>query len=106
MSSYDYTGEERRHAPRHPLRLTATIRQRGGRRINVDLRDISTHGFGCEYASTLNIGEQMWLKFDHLEAMDVVVIRRDGFYYGLSFVTPLHQSAVDHLIAQYAKLAA
>lgn len=103
MFGSNYQGEERRGAERHQIRLSATLRASGGRRVTVEVRDISTLGFCCEYASSLQIGELMWLKFADHDSMEVVVERREGFYYGLTFVRPLHVSTLDHLVSRYAK---
>jgi hypothetical protein len=106
MSGLGYQDTERRGAERHEIKLSATLRASGGRRVTVEIRNVSVLGFCCEYASTLQIGELMWLKFADLDSMEVVVERRDGYLYGLTFVRPLHVSTLDHLVARYAKTAA
>ncbi len=102
----DYNGVERRQAERHAIALAGTLRASGGRRVNVEIRDISQIGFRCEYASTLQIGELMWLKFADLESIEVTVERREGYNYGLTFVRPLHVSTLDNLVSRYSKRAA
>ena len=106
MSDYVYAGAERRSAARTPVAVSATLRASGGHRVNVALKDISEIGFRCEYASDLRVGEQMWLKFNDFEAMEVEVIRRDGYDYGLSFLRPLHSAMLDHIVSRYARVLA
>ncbi len=106
MNTNSYTGVERRSAVRRDVTVSAMLRSSGTNRVKVALRDISEIGFCCEYASELRIGDKMWLKFDNLEAMDVVVVRRDGYYYGMSFVRPLHVSTLEFLVQSYGKALA
>jgi hypothetical protein len=106
MSDYPYSGIERRQAPRSTIAVDATLRASGGHRINVALKDISEIGFRCEYASDLKIGELMWLKFADFEAMEVDVIRRDGYDYGLRFQRPLHTAMLDHVVNRYGRVVA
>ena len=106
MFSSQYSGIERRKSDRMVIAMPATLRASGGRRVNVELRDISITGFSCEYASSLSIGERLWMKFADYEALEVEVVRREGFYYGLSFIRPLHEAMIGHVIQRYGKMVA
>ncbi len=106
MYNSAYNGAERRTAPRSTIAVSATLRASGGHRVNVALKDISEIGFRCEYASELRIGEQMWLKFADFEAIEVSVVRRDGYDYGLTFSRPLHTAMLEHILTRYALQAA
>ena len=104
MLSNQYSGVERRQSDRIVIAMPATLRVSGGRRVTVDLRDISVTGFSCEYASSLSVGERLWLKFADYEALEVEVTRREGFYYGFCFTRPLHQAMIDHVVKRYGKI--
>jgi hypothetical protein len=106
MMNYSYSGDDRRQSGRSDIAMHATLRASGCHRLAVELKDISAVGFRCEYASELRIGEILWLKFDDFEAMEVEVIRRDGYIYGLTFVHPLYDAVLDEVVRRYGRVIA
>ncbi len=97
---------ERRRAQRYPIAIAGTLRASGGRRVSIELHDISALGFNCEYASDLAVGEHLWAKFANLESIDVTVVWRERYRYGLLFNIPLNEAVLDHIVRQYGKIAA
>lgn len=106
MTYSAYSGAERRAAPRQRITMDGTLRESGGRRIPITLHDISVVGFSCEYAHSLRIGQKLWAKFANLDVLDVQVVRRDGYRYGLMFETPLNPAVFDYIITHYGRVSA
>jgi len=83
---------EKRRAPRAPLGIAASMRERGG--TASDVRVLTFSAFGCQvagYVPTSNDG-QAWLKLPGLESQAVTVVWIKGHHVGVEFDRPLHPS--------------
>ena len=83
---------EKRRAPRAPLGIDASMRERG--RTAMDVKVLTFSSFGCQvsgYLPTTDDG-QAWLKLPGLESQCVTVVWNSGTSLGLEFERPLHPS--------------
>ncbi|MCE2843171.1 MAG: hypothetical protein ACK564_04510 [Novosphingobium sp.] len=83
---------EKRRAPRAPLGIDASMRERG--RTALDVKVLTFSAFGCQVTGFLpTSGEgQAWLKLPGLESQAVTVIWNNGQHIGVEFERPLHPS--------------
>lgn len=94
-----FSGAERRRAPRLALSLAATVRERGRPAFSVTMVDLSTNGCRIELMSDLEPGSWVWLKLPGLEARYSRIAWCRGCFAGIEFETPLHEAVVDCLAA-------
>lgn len=95
-----------RRALRLDVSMKAALRKTGTTRFNVDVLDMSVMGFRCETAYNLTPGTRVWLGVPKLEALESIVMWREGFTYGCAFVTPLHHAVLDHVVKKFRKKVA
>ncbi|MFN5819529.1 MAG: hypothetical protein ACK44Y_03755, partial [Novosphingobium sp.] len=76
---------EKRRAPRAPLGIDASMRERG--RTALDVKVLTFSAFGCQVTGFLpTSGEgQAWLKLPGLESQAVTVIWNNGQHIGVEF---------------------
>jgi len=89
---------EKRDSMRHPIRLRATIRNRGDFR-RVTLSDLSTGGFRMAFGESLPSGAPLTLQMDGFEPVKAFVVWQDGDQVGCRFANALHPALVDAAIA-------
>jgi hypothetical protein len=91
------------HAPRVHERVAVsaevTLRRSGKRHFRVRVYDVSPDGCKAEFVERPEIDEQLWVKFDGIEALEAQVCWVDGSEVGLKFARPIH-SAVFGLLVQ------
>ena len=68
--------------------------------FRVRVYDLSPEGCRAEFVERPGIGEQLWVKFDGMEALEAKVRWIVGAKAGLKFVRPLHAAVFDLLIAK------
>jgi hypothetical protein len=92
----------RNHWPRKAERLNikaqATLRRMGRTSYRVDVTDISRFGCSSEFVERPTIYENMWIKFDHLDAMESTVCWIEGSSLGLMYKNPIHPAVFDMLM--------
>lgn len=83
---------EKRRAPRAPLGIAASMRERG--RTSFDVKVLTFSAFGCQIAGfyPATADGQAWLKLPGLESQAVTVIWNNGQNIGVEFEYPLHPS--------------
>ena len=83
---------EKRRAPRAPLGIDASMRERG--RTAFDVKVLTFSAFGCQVSGFLPTTSdgQAWLKLPGLESLAVSVIWKSGQSIGVEFERPLHPS--------------
>ena len=89
-----------RNAKRVDLTAEVALRRPGRPPYKVRVCDISTHGCRSEFVDRPAEGETMFIKFDGLEAMEVVARWIEPPLTGLSFLRPIHPAVFDMLIAR------
>jgi len=68
--------------------------------FRVRIYDLSPEGCKAEFVERPSIGEQLWVKFDGIEALEAKVRWIVGAKAGLKFARPLHAAVFDLLIAK------
>lgn len=83
---------EKRRAPRAPLGIDASMRERG--RTAYDVKVLTFSAFGCQITGFLpTTGDgQAWLKLPGLESQAVTIIWNNGQHIGVEFERPMHPS--------------
>lgn len=93
-------GQKRQHE-RVPLRMTASLRESGGRKYDIIVFDLSLSGCRCEALFTVNPGSRIWIQIPGMQSIETVVIRRDRFILGCQFVNKLHPATFDHIRTKF-----
>jgi hypothetical protein len=78
------------------------MRRAGKTHFRVHIYDISPDGCKAEFVDRPELGEQLWIKFDGMEAMEAHVCWIVGARAGLRFVRPIHAAIFDMLVARFA----
>ena len=71
---------------------------RGGFRVHV--YDLSREGCKAEFVDRPELGEQLWIRFDGLGAIEATVRWIAGMRAGLRFARAIHPAVFDVLIAK------
>ena len=98
MPNWNHGG---RRADRLDVRMTASLREIGCTKFNVDVLDMSISGFRFETAYSIAQASRVWLTIPGLAGQESIVAWQDRFRYGAYFVTPLHVAVFDHIVAIY-----
>lgn len=84
-----------RREDRMPVQIGAGLRQRGAGGVTVDILDLSTKGFRAMTHLDLQIGADVWLRFDGLESLHARVAWMRGNCAGCQFVNPIHPAVLE-----------
>ena len=92
------------HTPRaderEELTSAVSLRRLGRKQYQAQIFDLTARGCKVEFIERPRAGELLWIKFDGLDSIEAIVRWVDGFYGGLQFVRPIHESIFDRLIAR------
>jgi hypothetical protein len=95
---------EREFKPRNVERtgLTADIslRRIGRQHYRVPVLDVSPEGCKVEFVERPRLDELVWVKFDHLEALEAAVCWVDGYSGGIKFLRPIYESVYTLLLTK------
>ena len=89
--------DDRRHAPRRLVNLAAALREQGARTTSVTILNVGSGGCKVRTESPLGVGEEVWLKFEGLEAKRSKVVWSDGGCVGCQFAVPLHNGELEQI---------
>jgi hypothetical protein len=78
-----------------------TMRRSGKLPFRVHIYDLTPNGCRAEFVERPEFGEQLWIKFDQLEALEAKVRWVAGPKTGLEFARPVHQAVFDLLVARH-----
>lgn len=92
--------DERRHAARRLVNLAAALRERGARTSFVTILNVGLGGCKLRTESPLCVGEEVWLKFEGLEAKRSKIVWSEGGCVGCQFAVPLHDSELEQIAPQ------
>ena len=84
------------------LNAEVTLRSAGKPQFRVSVHDASPHGCRIEFVERPKLGDQVWVRFDGLEALAATVCWVEGFGGGLEFDRPLHPAVFDTLAKQHS----
>lgn len=96
---YDEVPEPRRHQ-RLCVDGEVTMRRAGKLSFRVRIYDMSPDGCRAEFVDRPEIAEQLWIKFDGMEALEARVRWIAGSRAGLKFARPIHPAVFDLLVAK------
>ncbi|SFS10264.1 PilZ domain-containing protein [Sphingomonas jatrophae] len=89
-----------RSAERQPVTLVARLRQSGAKPIEVEVHDLSTHGFQVDTVHIIRPGQIVWLQFGPLAPLEAQVRWFRNYRIGCAFSQPLHPAVLDSIVAQ------
>jgi hypothetical protein len=78
------------------------MRRAGKTNFRVHIYDISPDGCKAEFVDRPELGEQLWIKFDGMEALEAHVCWIAGARAGLRFGRQIHSAIFDLLVARLA----
>ena len=76
------------------------LRRAGKMHFRVHVYDLSPEGCRAEFVDRPDFNEQLWIKFDGMEALEANVRWIAGSSAGLRFARPLHAAVFDLLVAR------
>lgn len=98
-SGFDLDTQTRRNAERRPVRLMAKLRQRGAKALEIEVHDLSTHGFQVDTVHVIKSGQIVWLQFASLAPLQAKVCWFRDYRIGCAFVAPLYPAVLDAILA-------
>lgn len=94
---------EGRRAERRIVNLAARLREPGASMTEIEVQDLSTHGFRAQGELGVEPGAHVWLKLQGLETQNCRVVWAEEGRAGFEFVSPLHPATVEELAATSRK---
>ena len=80
-----------------------SLRRTGKLHFRVRLYDLCPNGCKAEFVDRPEVGEQVWIKFDRMEAIDAHVRWIAGSRAGVKFARPIYAAVFDMLLARLGK---
>ncbi|MDZ7588152.1 MAG: PilZ domain-containing protein [Parasphingorhabdus sp.] len=93
-----------RCAPRHKIKIPATLRFAGTKGFAIDVVDLSIAGFAAETLLSTWPGTICWITLPGLSALRAEVVRNDGFLIGCAFANLMNPAVLDALLARHPEL--
>jgi hypothetical protein len=101
MSYMNHFIDQKRRDDRVPLRVHATLRERGGSKYEVTVFDLSRSGCRCEVLFATPPGSIIWIQIPGMAPIQTEIVWREGFLAGCKFATPLHPAIFDNLLKKF-----
>lgn len=92
-----------RKAERRLVNLAARLRDPGASVAEVEVLNLSTHGFAAQGTFALEPGAYVWLKLPGLEPQNSRVVWVEADKAGFEFATPLHPATIELLVETHRK---
>lgn len=106
----DAAADSRSTQPRRHERVSingeVSMRRAGKAHFKVHIYDLSPDGCKAEFVDRPDIDEQLWIKFDGMEALEAHVRWIAGSKAGIKFARSFHSAVFDMLLARLAGQAA
>src|SRR5881628_2773522 len=104
-----FRGEETADAPAQISRCHERVsvggevwmRRSAKHHFRVHIYDLSPHGCKAEFVERPELHEQLWIKFDQLEALEAKVRWIAGARTGVEFTRPIHLAVFSLLVARH-----
>lgn len=93
----DVADQQPRRGERMAMAAEVLLRRTSNLGYRVKLFDASAYGCKCEFIDRPRIKEQLWVKFDGLEALEAMVCWVESSSIGLEYVRPMHPAVFDML---------
>jgi len=78
-----------------------SMRRSAKRHFRVHINDLTPLGCKAEFVERPEVGEQLWIKFEQLEALEAVVCWIAGPRTGLEFIRPIHAAVFNLLVDRH-----
>ena len=92
----------KQQAPRKSARVAITaevqLRRRGQHNYQVNIFDLSAEGCRIDLIEKPQLDEEIWVKFDGLEALIATVCWVEGNTAGVEFQRAIHPAVLDHVV--------
>jgi len=95
--------EVHRGHERVPVDAEVALRRAGKLHFRVRIYDLCQNGCKAEFVDRPEIGEQVWIKFDGMEAMEAHVRWISGSRAGIKFARSIYAAVFDMLLARLGK---
>ena len=107
FTSQHHTDRTEVHRGYERVQLVAEVelRRAGKLHFRVRLYDLCPNGCKAEFIDRPEVGEQVWIKFDGMEALEAHVRWIAGSGAGLKFARPIYTAVFDMLLARLATQA-
>lgn len=92
-----------RRSARQTVQAEVQLRRCGQLNYRVSVHNLSQEGCQLEFVERPNLDERVWVKFDHLDALESKVCWSRGFVAGLEFVRPVHIAVFEKVLDRIAK---
>jgi hypothetical protein len=101
--SFQTDGDQERYpTPRQHERVSVegqvTMRRSGKLNFKVHVYDLSSKGCKAEFVERPELGEQLWIKFEGIDALEAEVRWIIGAKTGVHFARPIHPAVFDLLL--------
>lgn len=90
-----------RHFERGEVSITASIREHGGGRQQVDIVDLSRSGFRMKTGSLIPEDRIIFLTLPGYNPLEARIAWHESEIYGCKFVQQLHEAIYDHILQTY-----
>lgn len=90
---------QERRVSRSKVRLDARVRELGTTGYEVQLLDVSTHGFKAERSDPFSQGSYVWLNVPGFAGFNARIVWIDSFRLGCEFVSPIDAEDVARMVA-------
>ncbi len=103
---FDSRGHEHRAFTRSGVSITASVREHGGGRQQVDVVDLSQAGFRMRTGSFIAPDRIIFLTLPGYNPLEARIAWYENEYYGCEFVQRLHAAVYDDIVRRYPLIKA
>ncbi len=100
-SNYDKYRHDYRAFIRDDVSITASIREQGGGRQQVEVVDLSQAGFRMRTGSFIPGDRVIFLTLPGYNPLEARIAWHEREYYGCEFVQRLHEAIYEHIVSRY-----
>jgi hypothetical protein len=101
---FDSRGQDHRAFMRSGVSITASVREQGGGRQQVEVVDLSQAGFRMRTASFIAPDRILFLTLPGYNPLEARIAWHENEYYGCEFVQRLHAAVYDDIVRRYPSL--
>jgi hypothetical protein len=98
---FDSRGHEPRAFTRSGVSITASVREQGGGRQQVEVVDLSQAGFRMRTGSFIAPDRTLFLTLPGYNQLQARIAWHENEYYGCEFVQRLHAAVYDDIVRRY-----
>ena len=98
---FDTGGHDDRTFTRNGVSITASVREHGGGRQQVEVVDLSQAGFRMRTGSFIAPDRILFLTLPGYNQLEARIAWHEFEYYGCEFVQRLHEAVYDDIVRRY-----